>query len=271
MAQYFIVKHDLESFTVLPGFIWRTDILPPKMPIGFRQINLGDRWIEFAYIEDEHERQSCSLITGFRQCTREKWYGDVPSHAWKGKGWMIEGKKSGDQPRHPVTVPPINELLGYRVVGPRTIIRITREEFERIRKETFRRYLDPNTIPILRREPRNEQEVLSVVVGAYKKLGIEEILWVRTRFPDVLVKINGKQLYLELEVYSGGFRAHFDQLERITKGKLKGKLAARFKDDSKPVAVLCWTDDDKEYLKKRVPYLKVYELQSLLRSQRTID
>ena len=153
MTQYFIVKHDLESFTVLPGFIWRTDILPPKMPIGFRQINEGDRWIEFAYIKDEREREPCSLIKGFRECTREKWYDDVPPHAWHGKGWMIKGKKYGDQPRHPVTVPPINELLGYKVVGPRTIIRIEREEFVHIRKETFRRYLDPREIPLLAQSP----------------------------------------------------------------------------------------------------------------------
>jgi hypothetical protein len=64
MTQYSIVKHDLESFAVLPGYIWRTDIQPPQVPVGFRQINLGDRWIEFAYVKNEHERKPCSLITG---------------------------------------------------------------------------------------------------------------------------------------------------------------------------------------------------------------
>jgi len=34
MPQYFVVKHDLESFTLMPGLIWRTNSPKKRKPIG---------------------------------------------------------------------------------------------------------------------------------------------------------------------------------------------------------------------------------------------
>lgn len=136
---YFIVKHGLDAFTALPGFIWRTGLSRRKIPRGFRQVGVGDRWIEFAYMVDEENYEPCSLVTGFYECVKEKWYGDVPVdrmprefNKWDEKAWMIEGKTFGKQPGCPVTVPSINDMLWEfrqkKVVGRTALIRISREE-----------------------------------------------------------------------------------------------------------------------------------------------
>ena len=139
---------------------------------------------------------------------------------------MIEGEEYGRQPRYPVGVPPINELLGKTVVGRNTLIRISREEFEHIREETFRLELNPDKIPLLGREPLCEQEVLALVVAGRERLGINEILKVQTRFPDMLVNIDGREAYLELEVRSQDFQnhGHIKQLRYISEGKFRTQL-----------------------------------------------
>lgn len=135
--------------------------------------------------------------------------------------------------------------------------------------------MNPSKIPFLKREPRNELEVLSLIVNGYKKLGIEKIIWSRTRFPDLLVKINGKEVYMELEVDSLSFQDHIKkrQLRPLHKGKFSGKLTASVRDtnDDIPVAILCWVNGDRKgVLKKRVPDLQVFELQLLLRTGKKI-
>ena len=193
---------------------------------------------------------------------------------------MIQGKPFGDQPRHPVTVPSINDLLGKTVVGPTTVVRIDRKEFEHIRKEVEKRYLDPGKIPLFGRELLNETELLSLVAADVacgdNKLGIEEIIHAQTHFPDMLVRINGKEVYLELEFDSRGFWDHVEkkQLRRASRGgsRFEAKVA-NDKDDNTPVTCLCWVDGDKQYggpLKDRVRGLKVFEVQSLLRSGKPI-
>lgn len=282
--QYFIVKHDLESFLALPGFIWRTNILPPKKPRGFRLVKQGDIWIQFAYIREETRAERCSLINGFYRCTHEESFRHAPKGlslsgiSWAKRGYasMIEGEEYGRQPRYPVGVPPINELLGKTVVGRNTLIRISREEFEHIREETFRLELNPDKIPLLGREPLCEQEVLALVVAGCERLGINEILKVQTRFPDMLVNIDGREAYLELEVRSQDFQnhGHIKQLRYISEGKFRGRRAARLKDtaDNRPVAVVCWLDNDRGCsLSQRVRGLHVFELQSLLRTGRKVQ
>jgi len=128
-------------------------------------------------------------------------------------------------------------------------------------------------VPLLERDIVNEQELVSAVVWGHKDLGIRKIIKVQTRFPDMLVNVKGKEVYLELEVYSLGFREHINDLRYVSEGKFKGKRRPRLKDedDSRPVAVLCWVDDDTEHeLRRRVPKLRVNELQSLLRNRKKI-
>jgi hypothetical protein len=114
--RYFIVKHDLRSFQALPGVIWRSGMPLNKLPRGFGQIRRGDRWIEFAYITDEIDREPCSIITGFYESTGRARYGIIPDHrkrrlwndGWLDKAWMIQGKPCGVQPQKElVTVPSI--------------------------------------------------------------------------------------------------------------------------------------------------------------------
>jgi len=129
--------------------------------------------------------------------------------------------------------------------------------------------LDPKEIPILGREPTCEQELLTIVVGGHKQLGIDKILKVQTRFPDMLVSINGQEVHLELEVDSLSFQQHehVKQLRRNTQGTSEGDREARLKDrdDDRPVAILCWVEGGLE-LQEQVPDLRVFELQSLLRT-----
>ncbi|MCX6353751.1 MAG: hypothetical protein NTZ78_02460 [Candidatus Aureabacteria bacterium] len=166
-----------------------------KVPRNFKQVKIGDRWIEFAYIKDEIDRERCSLIMGFYECTREARYGDVSLRRrrsawiddWIDRAWMIEGKRYGEQPRYkPVSVPSIQDMLGRKVFERVTIMPIHGTEFIRIRKVALNRQLDPKMIPHLGREPLNEQEVLSIVVGGHSALGIDKIIEVQTRFPDML-------------------------------------------------------------------------------------
>ena len=278
--RYFIVKHDLRSFLALPGTIWRSRASRRKAPAKFNQVKEGDRWIEFAHIMDGDEKP-CSLIVGFYECTREARCGVIPRKRrtsegdwdWNCRAWMIEGKPYGRQPSHgPVSVPSIDTMLGRRLFHQTAIIPgITARDFERIRDITFQRQLAPKRIPLLRREPRNEQEVLSLVVAGHEALGIEKILGVQTRFPDMLVKVNGKEMHLELEFDSLSFLEHWNALRPIPNSRKRREARLRDKTDKRPVAVLCWVDSDKEgALRKRVRHLRVYELQFLLRKRQKI-
>ena len=70
-------------------------------------------------------------------------------------------------------------------------------------------------IPLLKRPPQNEQEVLSVIVAGHAALGIEKIIRVQTRFPDMLAKIDGRKVHLELEFDSTSFAEHLNDLRPI--------------------------------------------------------
>ncbi len=263
VRSHFIVKHGLDSLKAMPNYIWRTDKGPNERPRGFDQVKPGDRWISFAYTTSDRREQALSKITGFYECTREKRYGSIPLTAGtldeiadgKRMARLIEGKEYKQQPREPVGVRPIDDLIRRRTFKQATFIPITAEEFEGIRERTLASQLDTGKIPLLEREPENEQELLCVVVYGHKTLGIEKIIRVRKAFPDLLVKIEGSpgEVHLELEVYSKGFIYH---------GHSKGVAHQTFKEDGKPIAVLCWIDNAAE-VRKCVH--DVYELQSLIR------
>jgi hypothetical protein len=240
--KYFIAKHGLDAFQALPGFIWRTGIDETELPPKFNQVKRGDRWVEFAYIKDEIGWKPRSFVMGFCECVREAWYGDIPKDRrtalwgdrWDEQAWMIEGKLWGEQPQFkPVAVPPINEILGRTIFGRGAIIPgLHSDDLERIRCEALRRELNPELVPYLKREPWNEQEVLAIVVadvvGQEKRLGIDEIVWARTRSPDMLVRINGKEVYLELEFHSLGFGDHIEkkQLRRNSDRRCSSKVGS---------------------------------------------
>lgn len=142
-----------------------------------------------------------------------------------------------------------------------TITRISKKEFETIELYTRKHWLPRSDIPGLGREPRIEQELVAVV-AAQKRLRIERILRLQTAFPDMLVKLQGKadSVHLELELYSTSFLSH--RHHRQVRGR-------RFKEDRKPVALLCWIDDDKDGT--LAPYVhRAFELRTLLRERRRI-
>ena len=259
--KHFIVKHGLDAFAALPNFIWRTGKAKNDIPHRFDQVQVGDRWIGFAYTTTDSRERPLSLVTGFYECEQIAEYGRIPAAGLptcdgETMAWMIEVHKVGEQPRRPVGVPPINDLLcPKRVWNNQAIIPVTPNDFVRIRNYALSHQLDTDKIPLLKREPECEQELLAAVACGYKDLGITEIIRVRTAFPDMLAKIKGrsKAVHLELEVYSDGFFNH---------GHYKQVKNGRFKDDGIPVAVLCWIDNNKN-MKDYVH--KVYELQTLIR------
>ena len=265
---HFIVKHDLASFQVQPGYVWNSGDAPPPSnpPKGFRQILKGDRWIAFAYTTSGERERTVSLVTGFYQATRTVTYGRLSAraHAHVGRkkwAWLIKGEPLGKPLPDPVVIPPLASFLeGQNVVQQNAVIRISKSDFNSIRKYTQNHRFDPKKIPCLGRDPQNEQEVVGLISSAHKQLGIEQILRIQTRFPDMLVKIKGKAepVHLELELYSSSFFPHFHQV-----------YAKRFKGDRKPVGVLCWIDDDRKGLLKKKVH-RVYELRSLLREKRRI-
>lgn len=279
--RYFIVKHDLQSFRAAPGVIWRTGNSRKEIPRGFRSIRRGDHWIEFAYVRDGIDREPCSLVSGFYQCTREAKFGTVPRRyrtrhwvrGWDSRAWMIKGKELSPQPRFgAVAVPPIDSMLGRVAAKQATIVPLRNaREFRLIRAEVKKRAFDATKVPVLGREPDNEQEVVSIVAGAFRQLGIRKILRIRTAFPDMLVQIGRKEVHLELEYDSISFRAHLGDLRKI-RGR-RGKFLAKVKDkgDRRPIAVLCWIDGDKaRSLTRQVRNLRIFELQTLLREKETI-
>ncbi len=269
--RYFFVKHGLDALQLMPNSIWNDQ--EKDEPRGFKGVKKGARWIGFAYTTSDSRERPLSQITGFYECTRESRFGDLPRKvsevSGSKKAWMIDGKPYGRQPRQPVGVPSIEDedLLNRPTFKQSTFVKINNEdEFERIRKYTLEHELDPDDIPFLGREPRNEQEVLAVVLCCHRKLGIEKILRVQTAFPDLLVNLKGtaEPVHLELETYSKSFLLHGHD------GQVQDR---RFKTDEKaeklPVAVLCWIDNEKSpRLKKCVHH--VYELQTLIRRRERI-
>jgi hypothetical protein len=189
------------------------------------------------------------------ECGRKKW------------AWLIKGESIGKPLPDPVVIPPLSGFLEAKnVVHQNTIIRISKADFDNIKTYAQSHRFDPKRIPCLGRDPQSEQEVLAVIATGYKLLGIEEILRIQTRFPDMLVKIKGRTdpVHLELELYSSSFKLHgHGNQVRAKRLSLKGDA------DHKPVGVLCWIDDDRKGQVARKVH-RIYELRSLLRERGTI-
>ncbi len=148
---YFVVRHDLASFQALPGFIWNSGANPPPSspPVGFRQVEDGDRWISFAYTTSGAREKATSLVTGFYTCTREYRYGKLPPKPLaiaegKKRAWLTKGKDYGAPLPEPVVIPPLSYFLGANQFNQRTISRISPQQFEAIKKHTHTR---PSVFP----------------------------------------------------------------------------------------------------------------------------
>jgi hypothetical protein len=268
--RHFIAKHDLASFMAWPGVIWRTG--EAKFPRGLRKIDVGDRWVEFAYIKDEDEHNATSQVVGFYECISVPTARiEIPSKPRSLAGnsryaWAIKGRAIGWQPSFPVTVPSVNTLLGRVAFGRQVLTPVSKDEFDLIRQRVKGLKLEPKRIPLLHRDPRNEQEVVSIIVSAHSHLGIERIDRVRCGFPDLRVKIVGKRdlVHLEVETYSSNFIAHQHHLQVRS-----GYFRTKDKSEKLPVAVVCWCDDDKDgAVVGRVH--KIFELRSLLQRNEKI-
>jgi hypothetical protein len=270
--KYYFVKHGLDAFQTMPNFIWRTG--ERDEPAAFTRVKKGDRWIAFAYTTSDRREKPLSQISGFYECVRTARYGRLPDRAARLPGrfksaWLIEGKAWGKQPAQPVGVPPIDELLqNKKHFKGQTLVPITDGEkaYERIRAQTLARELNTSDIPFLGREPRNEQEVLAVVLFCHHQLGIERIIRVRAAFPDLLVKLKGRTepVHLELETYSKSFLAHGHDAQ-VRNHCFKTEDAA----EKRPVGVLCWIDNEKSPKLMKCVH-KVYQLQELIREKKRI-
>jgi hypothetical protein len=258
IQRHFIVKHGLDAFSVLPNYIWRTDKGMDEVPHRFNQVRPNDRWVGFAYTTSDNRERPLSRVTGFFECVSAAQYDTLPAKALgsdgTAQGWMIEGKAFGEQPKGPVGVKPIDDILGRKLWKNQALVPISADDFALIQQHTFSRQFDTKNIPLLGREPENEQEVLAAVIYGHRELGIKKIIRVRKAFPDLLVQFDGseEEVHLELEVYSEGFFSHGHH----------NFVSDRMFRDGKPIAVLCWIDNKKD-VKNHVH--KVYELQALIR------
>jgi len=266
---YFIVRHDLASFKAMPGFIWNSREPPPpeSPPIGFPQVEKGDRWIGFAYTTSGDHKKATSLVTGFYKCVATYRYAKLPPKGQasaypKKRAWIIKGESVGAPLADPVVIPPLSRFLGENLFNRRTITRTTKKQYDAIRNYTLSNRFAPRKIPGLKREPRNEQEVLTVVASDPARFGIEKIVRVQTRFPDMLVKLRGKteEVHLELELYGSSFLNHGHE-KQVRKCRFEG--SKRSKGDGKPVAVLCWLNDDQNGAVSRHVH-RIFELRDLL-------
>ncbi len=270
---YFLVRHDLASLRLLPGCIWNSELSHKQPPTGFRQVQAGDRWVGFAYTTSEYREKAVSMVTGFYESIAAKpCYLKLPAKARQAtrseRAWIIKGTPIGRQQSDPVVIPPINTLLSRKLFNQRTVSRISKTEFDRIRNYTRQHYFSPRSIPCLQRDPTNEQEVLAIVASYPERYGIEKILRVQTRFPDMKVKLFGKSspVHLELELYSSSFLNH-DHQRRVRRHKFVGTPQAS--GDGLEVGVLCWIDDDEKTLLR--PHVhRIYELRALIRNSQRI-
>lgn len=274
--KYWIVKHGLDALQALPHCIWRTG--EAEEPAVFRRVKEGDRWIGFAYTSSDGRERALSLITGFWECAQESAYEPIPERTRKKicghqkKAWFIKGEPMGWQPKRPVGVPAIDVLLERKYYRQSTLVEVSAKEFEKIRRIVKSREFDPRRIPALGREPRNEQEVLAVIIAAREQLGIEKIIRVRTGFPDMKVKLRGKAepVHLELELYSKSYLAH-GHGQQVTE---PDHYIEEFEDrtEKRPLAVLCWINDVKrKRLRTQGKVSRVLELQQLIRDREPIS
>lgn len=151
--KHFIVKHGLDSFELLPNYIWRTGKGPNDTPRGFKGVKLGDRWVGFAYTANDTQKKPLSKVTGFFECVQEARYDEIPPEGRspsdeETRAWLIEGKRVGEQLVEPVDVPPINELLGRKTFAQAAIVPISGDEFAMIQEYTLRHQFDTSTIPV---------------------------------------------------------------------------------------------------------------------------
>jgi hypothetical protein len=272
--RYYIVKHGLDALQALPNYIWRTG--EPKLPKILSRVRPGDKWIGFAYTTGDSRERPLSLVTGFYECVRKAEYGRVPKRGLElmsrgSNAWLIEGREYGWQPMSPVGVPPIGDLIDRSYFRQTTLVEVSKQEYEGIRAYVRKNELSPNKIPLLRREPRYEQEVLALVASAHKQLGIDEILRIRTPFPDMLVKLRRRSepIHLELEVYSDSFvnHKHGDRLDSL--GRFKEVLDG--KTTQYPVLLLCWIDNvGPKVLKHDARVAGVFSVRNLLQNRETI-
>lgn len=271
IPKYFIARHDLHSFLAWPRVVWRTG--EAEFPRGLKKMKVGDYWIAFAYINDEVRREKTQQVVGFYRCAGiPERRSAIPSPARKLVGnskyaWVLKGKSVGKPLSFPVTVPSVTEMLGKETFKQQTLTPITKEQFEKIQGIVMRRKMDAGKIPLLRRDPRNEQEVVAILVTAHKSLGIEQIERLRCGFPDMLVKLKGRRqpIHLEVETYSKSFLLHKHQLQM--RG---GRLITKVDAERLPVAVACWYHDAKNgCLSKHVR--KVFEIRELLQKKQPMQ
>ena len=148
--RHFIVQHDLMSLRALPSFIWNTQ----RHTQSYDQVQRGSRWIAYAYIRDEDDREPCSLITGIYQCAKTCWRGDVPldKATLVGMGydtpvlaWMIQARLWAAAIRAYRTPAQSHRTTSHRVLSPQAhlqsqaLVPITADNFERLRSYALQR------------------------------------------------------------------------------------------------------------------------------------
>src|SRR5436305_1486325 len=113
--RHFVIRHDLESLQAMMHHIWRTRVGREEgPPHRYDQVRVGDRWVSFAYIDNERDGNKLSQIVRFSECVRARWYSSVPPEVLpicdgESEAWFIMGEPFGEQPATPTDVPSLPE------------------------------------------------------------------------------------------------------------------------------------------------------------------
>ncbi len=174
--RYFLVKHDLASLTLLPGYIWNSINTHSKIPPGFRQVREGDEWISFAYTANGERKQKLSHATGFYRCIQPLTYGLLPASAQtvygpELRGWHIIGMSVGTPLQAPVEIPPLGSFFNRELFPQRTVTEITRAEFDRIRN----RVLDLAGLPRAQDTKQGPKYIEAAEQGVFAKEARESL------------------------------------------------------------------------------------------------
>ena len=268
---YFVVRHDLASLQQFPGHIWNSERPKPPAtpPVGFHQVRKGARWIAFAHVRNDSDEKAVSEVTGFYECIdANPSYRELPrrvaAEAGAKHAWVIRGKPVGPKLSGSVVVPPLSQFLGKNLFNQRTITSISKQQFLAISSYVAQHRFNAASIPGLHRDPRNEQEVLTIIAADPARFGIEKIVKVQTHFPDMTVKLKGQAevVHLELELSCSSFTSH-GHAGMLRHGRFAGGKKAE--DNNHPVGVLCWINDDRDDAVGRHVNHRIFELRDLLK------
>lgn len=130
--KYWLVKHDKESISSRPGWIWTEIEGSRRVPSNYQQVKKGDKFILYAYKTSGNvDSEPCQEIYGFYEVTREF----EEEHLDEGPHWTIKGNPLPEHKQGWVRIQRLTHFFEKRKFNQQAVIELTPVEFERFLRE----------------------------------------------------------------------------------------------------------------------------------------